>query len=214
MDAVRLGFRFHPTIAGRLAGLERAIQAALRIQVATTMVRDMPAAVLRKGRGEPLWDGRPPARPQPVGTEGCLPGVHAAVRRNHGNGGGVWDPAVAGAGTRRTANKPAAPPRFREPSGRDRPHGRGRSEQPGRPAGRADSGPGLDSPGHTRCPAAYELPQAIGELSFTAGRGGILCPSARATTGRYMICFTTNLKQVGGVLRTVNPFTEREHRPP
>jgi hypothetical protein len=45
-------------------------------------------------------------------------------------------------------------------------------------------------------------------------RGGILCPSARATTGRYMICFTTNLKQVDGVLRTVNPFTEREHRPP
>ena len=63
-------------------------------------------------------------------------------------------------------------------------------------------------------PAAYELPQSIGELAFTAGCAAILCPSARATAGRTAVVFTTNLKRVGGVLRTMNLFTEREHRLP
>lgn len=56
-------------------------------------------------------------------------------------------------------------------------------------------------------PQAYELPQAIGELAYHAGLGGILYPSAHATLGVNLVIFPARLVTVGGHLHAENPIT-------
>jgi hypothetical protein len=62
----------------------------------------------------------------------------------------------------------------------------------------------LDASGR---PLAYEIPQAIGELAYHAGLGGILYPSAHATLGVNLVTFPERLAAVGGRLHAENPIT-------
>lgn len=63
-------------------------------------------------------------------------------------------------------------------------------------------------------PAAYELPQCIGEVAYHAGLAGVLYRAARATGGTNLVVFTDHLARVGGSLRATNPFTGTERRLP
>ncbi|HEX6908892.1 MAG TPA: RES family NAD+ phosphorylase [Longimicrobium sp.] len=63
-------------------------------------------------------------------------------------------------------------------------------------------------------PLAYELPQALGELAFQQGLGGLRYPAARATAGVNLVVFTDTLAKLGGSISVTHPFTGTKHTLP
>lgn len=211
--------KFYPRFASRITILDQAIRSVGRIHFCNRWVRDMPATVLRDPPpGEPerdvLWTGGYRVRHNRYVRREAFPAYHLSD-------------GVTTVGAEVFGIEPQAAPvlglpevsRFQLLVDADVPEvldltdedvreelGVSREELVVVPDMRA-----LDTFGR---PAAYELPQCIGELLFLSGAAGVLYPAARATAGTNVAIFTSHLDRVCGSLRAEDPVTGLERRLP
>ena len=209
----------YPNLGARLESMSRALGAAPTIGVHETWVRDMPARLLEHrptsvAAPDPLWTGGFRLRHNRYVRRGAFPAYHASD-------------GVTTASAEVFGIAPAPAPVLGVPN-EDRLQLRVAVDVPRildltdtdiqRRLGLAEAEI-VELPDWTVTdalgrPLAYELPQAIGELAFLRGLGGLKYPAARATSGVNVVVFTGNLAKLGGTISVSNPFTGKEHRLP
>lgn len=210
---------FYPNLGAGLASMGRALDAAPTIDVHETWLRDMPARVLEHRPAaavapEPLWTGGVRLRHNRYVRMGAFPAYHVSD-------------GVTTASAEVFGIAPAPAPvlgipkedrlqllvavdvsRILDLTDADirRRLGVAEAEIVELPDWTVTDALGR--------PLAYELPQAIGELAFLRGLGGLKYPAARATSGANVVVFTDNLAKLGGTISVSNPFTGKKHRLP
>ena len=210
---------FYPNISARLETMSRALRVAPTIDVRQTWLRDMPARVLKHQRKpapapDPLWTGGFRMRHNRYVRMGAFPAYHVSD-------------GVTTASAEVFGIAPAPMPVLGMPA-EDRLQLLVAVDVPrildlAEPAVQRLLGVSVPEitkvPDWTRTdallrPLEYELPQAIGELAFQQGLGGLRYPAARATAGVNLVVFTDNLAKLGGAISATNPFTGEMHRLP
>lgn len=210
---------FYPSVSARLESMSRALQVAPTIDVHQTWLRDMPARVLKHQprpapAPDPLWTGGFRMRHNRYVRMGAFPAYHVSD-------------GVTTASAEVFGIAPALAPVLGMPL-EDRLQLLVEVDIP-RVLDLTDPDVqrllGVTVPEITQVPnwtrtdallrpREYELPQAVGELAFQQGLGGLRYPAARAAGGVNMVVFTDNLAKLGGTISVTNPFTGTKHRLP